>query len=57
MPSRDEIVQSLTGAWMLFLDRRNAMRYFDVSVDGFWRSFAAIIFVVPAYALFSYNFV
>jgi len=53
MPSRDEIVQSLTGAWMLFLDRRNAMRYFDVSVDGFWRSFAAIIFVVPAYALFA----
>jgi hypothetical protein len=53
MPDRDEIVQSLTGAWRLFLDRPNAMRLFNVSVDGFWRSFAAIIFIVPAYALFA----
>jgi hypothetical protein len=53
MPDRDEIVQSLTGAWRLFLDRPDAMRLFNVSVDGFWRSFAAIIFIVPAYALFA----
>jgi hypothetical protein len=49
MPSRDEIVQSLIGAWRLFLDRSDAMRYFNVSVDGFWRSFYAIIFILPAY--------
>lgn len=53
MPSRDEIVQSFTGAWRLFLDRPDAMRYFNVSIDGFWRSFTAIIFVMPAYALFA----
>jgi hypothetical protein len=49
MPSRDEIIQSLIGAWRLFLDRSDAMRYFDVSVDGFWRSFYAIVLILPAY--------
>lgn len=53
MPDRDEIVQSLTGAWRLFLDRPDAMRYFNISIDGFWRSFAAILLIVPAYALFA----
>ena len=51
MLHRDEIVQSLTGAWRLFLDRPDAMRCFDVSTDGFWRSFYAIILIVPVYAL------
>jgi hypothetical protein len=53
MPGRDEIVQSLTGAWRLFLDRPDAMRFFNVSFDGFWRSFAAIVLILPAYALFA----
>jgi hypothetical protein len=51
MPGRDEIVRSLTGAWRLFLDRSDAMRFFDVSVDGFWRSFGAILLVLPAFIL------
>jgi hypothetical protein len=51
MLDREEIVRSLTAAWELFLDRPGAMRNFDVSVDGFWRSFAAVILVVPSYAL------
>lgn len=50
MPTRDEITRSLAGAWEMFLDRPGAMRFFDVSVDGFWRSFAAIVLVVPSYA-------
>ena len=49
--SRDEIVRSLNGAWELFLDRPDALRYFDLSVDGFWRSFRAIVLVVPSYLL------
>jgi hypothetical protein len=53
MLRRDEVVQSLTGAWELFLDRPDAMRFFDVSADGFWRSFYAIILIVPAYTLIS----
>jgi len=49
--TRDEIVRSLTGAWHVFLDRPDADRYFDLSVTGFWRSFRAIVLVLPAYVL------
>ncbi len=48
---RAEIVRSLRGAWRLFLGRPDAMRFFDTSVDGFWRSFRAIILVAPLYGL------
>jgi len=51
MLDRDEITRSLTGAWHLFLDRPDAMRYFDLSVEGFWRSFRAIVLLLPAYIL------
>jgi hypothetical protein len=51
MPGRDENARSLTGAWHLFLDRSDAMRFFDVSVDGFWRSFGAILLILLAYIL------
>ena len=49
--NRDEIARSLTGAWRLFLGRPDGMRFFDTSVDGFWRSFRAIILVAPLYGL------
>jgi hypothetical protein len=51
MLDRDEIIRSLTGAFEVFLDRPDAMRLFDVSVAGFWRSFRAILLVAPVYAL------
>ena len=51
MLDRDEIARSLTGAWHLFLDRPDAMRYFDLSIEGFWRSFRAIVLLLPAYIL------
>lgn len=51
MLTREEVTRSLTAAWDLFLDRPGAMRGFDLSVEGFWRSFAAVILVVPSYAL------
>ena len=47
----DEIARSLQGAWLLFLDRANAMRLFDASYGGFWRSFQAVVLVAPAYEL------
>ena len=50
MPTAEEISRSLTGAWELFLDRADAMRRFDISVEGFWRSFAAVLLVAPSYA-------
>ena len=51
--TRDEVVRSLDGAGRLFIDRPEAMRFFDVSVEGFWRSFAAILLVAPSFALAS----
>ncbi len=48
---RAEIAHSLRGAWRLFIGRADAMRFFDTSVDGFWRSFRAVILVAPLYAL------
>jgi hypothetical protein len=48
---RDEIARSLTGAWRVFLDKPDAQRFFDLSLDGFWRSFRAFVLMAPAYAL------
>ncbi len=48
---RAEVSRALTGAWRLFLGKPDAMRFFDTSVDGFWRSFRAIILVAPLYGL------
>ena len=53
MLDREEVVRSLTGAWRIFLSRPDAMRFFDVSIDGFWRSFAAVVLIAPTYLLFA----
>lgn len=53
MLERDETARSLTGAWELFLDRPGAMRRFDISIDGFWRSFRVIVLILPAYLVTS----
>ena len=45
----DEAMRSLTGAWRLFLGNPDGMRLFDTSFGGFWRSFLAILFVMPVY--------
>ena len=49
MIGRDEIVRSLTGSWRLFLGKPDALRAFDTSTEGFWRSFQTIVLVVPIY--------
>jgi hypothetical protein len=47
--TRAEIQRSLVGAWNLFLNRPDALRAFDTSLEGFWRSFQAILVVAPLY--------
>jgi len=42
-----EIQRSLTAAWWLVRSRPDAMRLFDASLDGFWRSFAVIVLLIP----------
>jgi hypothetical protein len=41
----------LTGAWNLFLGRPDALRSFDTTLEGFWRSFQVILIVAPLYFL------
>jgi hypothetical protein len=51
VPSAEEIARSLRAAWGIFLGRADAMRGFDLSVEGFWRSFFAIVLGAPGYFL------
>lgn len=51
MFSRGEIARSLQGAWLLFLQRREGLQWFDLSVDGFWRSFRVIFLLLPLYGV------
>jgi hypothetical protein len=51
IPDQQEVYRSLYGAWRLAWLDRSGMGYFNLSVDGFWRSFFAAILVAPGYAL------
>ena len=42
---------ALMGALELFLGRREGLHRFDFSVDGFWRSFSAILYMLPFFAI------
>jgi hypothetical protein len=46
-----EIVRSLTGVWLLFRGRSDGLLALDRTVDGFWRSFAVIVLLLPLNAL------
>jgi len=41
----------LAGAWRLARLDRNGMRYFDATIDGFWRSFQAAVIAAPIYLI------
>lgn len=51
MPDRQEIFSSLYGAYRLALFDENGMNYFNLSVEGFWRSFFAAVLLAPFYML------
>ncbi|WP_432288520.1 transporter [Aminobacter sp. BA135] len=48
MLASDEIEQNLGGAWRLMLGKADGLRQLDLSADGFWNSFFAILVAVPA---------
>lgn len=48
MPSLDEIRRGFAGAWALARGRAEGMAAFDVSLDGFWRSFSLFLLLIPA---------
>ena len=51
MPTGQEVLNSVFGAYRLALLDASAMRWFSVSMPGFWRSFTAAFLVAPPFAL------
>ena len=52
MPSAQEIIAALTGSVKVAQRDPDALRYFDLSADAFWRSFTAIFYALPFYLVF-----
>jgi len=52
MPTVAEALRALQGAVALARRDPDASRFFDLSADAFWRSFGAIVFIVPLYIIF-----
>jgi len=46
--SADEIQTSLAGAWRLMMGKPDGLRLLDLSAEGFWNSFQALLVAVPA---------
>jgi len=44
-----EAVAALSGAYALALGRDDGFEHFNLTAEGFWRSFAAIIVIAPLY--------
>ena len=51
IPSNGEIAKAVSGAWQLFMWDEKGMSNFDVSREGFWRSFFAAFLLAPAYLI------
>lgn len=51
MPTGEEIQRSLTGAWRLMTGRADGLQLLDISADGFWNSFFAVVVALPAFIL------
>lgn len=48
MPPPDDIFRQLFGAWRMMTGKRDGLRLLDLSLDGFWNSFFAIVVAGPA---------
>jgi hypothetical protein len=48
MPSAENIQLYLTGAWRTMMGKADGLRLLDLSADGFWNSFFAIVVALPA---------
>ena len=51
LPGPNEVVASLFGAVRLLRGDPGGLKNFNLTEEGFWRSFAAMIIVVPVFAL------
>ena len=44
----DQIQSSLTGAWRLMMGKADGLQLLDLSAEGFWNSFQALLLAAPA---------
>jgi len=51
MPGGEQIQQYVLGAWQLMNGRPDGARLLDISADGFWNSFFAILVAMPPMAV------
>jgi hypothetical protein len=51
VPSLDEVVRYFSGALLLMSGKAEGLRRLDLSADGFWQSFSAIVVALPPIAL------
>ena len=51
MPDRGEVISSLYGACRLALMDRSGLAHFNLTFEGFWRSFFAAVLGAPGFAL------
>ena len=51
MPSFDDVVRFFSGALLLMAGKVEGLKRLDLSADGFWQSFAAVIVALPPLAL------
>jgi len=51
MPPAEEIQRYLTGVWRMMTGRPDGLDMLDLSADGFWNSFFAILVAFPALAV------
>ncbi|WP_028034013.1 hypothetical protein [Chelativorans sp. J32] len=47
MPTGAEIQQYFTGVWQMMMGRADGLKLLDLSADGFWNSFFAIVVALP----------
>lgn len=47
MPSLEIIYRYLFGAWRMMLGKKDGLDHLDVSAEGFWQSFYAILVAIP----------
>jgi len=53
MLTYSEIRNALTGSFLLAKRDGRGLQFFDVTIDGFWRSFLAVVLIAPFYVLYA----
>ena len=49
------VAENLAGAWEVMIGKAEGLNRVDTSLEGFWRSFAAVILVIPFALLMHYS--